>query len=49
MNSVRQQTNRSLRNNSKEYLKNEIKEIEINCKNRNTVVLLKGLNEFKKG
>jgi hypothetical protein len=49
MNSVRLKTNRNLRNNSKEYLKNEINEIEINCKNRNIVVLLKGLSEFKKG
>jgi activator of HSP90 ATPase len=49
MNSVRHQTNRNLRNNSKEYLKNEINEIEMNSKNRNIMVLLKGLNEFKKG
>jgi len=49
MNSVRHQTNRYLRNNSKEYLKNGINEIEINCKNRNIMVLLKDLSEFKKG
>lgn len=48
MDSVRCQTIRNLRNNSKDNLKNIVNEIEINCKNRNITVLFKGLIEFKK-
>jgi hypothetical protein len=49
MNNVRRETSRTFRNNEREYLKENIIEIETDSNNKNTRNLCRGINEFKKG
>jgi hypothetical protein len=46
---IRCETSRTCRNNKREYLKDEINELETNIKNKNIRYLYGGINEFKKG
>jgi hypothetical protein len=46
---VRRKASRHFRNNKREYLKDKIKEIETNSKNKNIRNVYGGINEFKKG
>jgi hypothetical protein len=45
---VRNETNGTLRNKKREYLKEKINELERNSKNKNIRGLHRGINEFKK-
>jgi site-specific DNA-adenine methylase len=46
---VRRQASRHFRKNEREHLKDRIKELESNSKNKNIRGLYRGINEFKKG
>jgi hypothetical protein len=46
---LRHETNRTFRNNKREYLKGKINDFETNNKNKNIRDLYRGINEFKKG
>jgi hypothetical protein len=46
---VKQEANRHFRNKKREYLKDKIKELESNSKNKNIRDLYGGINEFKNG
>jgi len=46
---LRRDTNRIFRNKKREYLKDNINELETNNKNKNIRDLYRGINEFKKG
>jgi hypothetical protein len=46
---VRREASRHFRNKKREYLKDKIKELESNSKNKNIRDVYRGINEFKKG
>jgi hypothetical protein len=48
MDNVRREAIRTFRTNKREYPKNNINELETNCKNKNIRDLYRGINEFKK-
>jgi hypothetical protein len=48
VNNVRCEISRTLRTKKREYLKEKIKDLKTNSKNKN-VRLIRGLNEFKEG
>jgi hypothetical protein len=48
LNNVRREARMHFRNKRKEYLKNKIKDLAMNCKNRNSRVLYRGINKFKR-
>ena len=43
------ETNRTLRNKNRDYLKGKLSEIDTNSKNKNIRDLYKGIKDFKKG
>jgi hypothetical protein len=49
VNSVRHEASRHFRNKKKEYLKEKIKEIATNSKNKNIIDQYRGINKFKRG
>jgi hypothetical protein len=48
VNSVRHEASRHFRNKTRNYLKDKIKELAMNKKNKNIRDLYRGINEFKK-
>jgi hypothetical protein len=46
---VRREASRHFRHKKREYLKDKIKELESNSKNKNIRDLYRGINEFKNG
>jgi hypothetical protein len=49
LNNARPEALRHLRNKKKEYLKDEINELATQSKNKDSVDLYRGINEYKKG
>jgi uncharacterized protein (UPF0297 family) len=49
LNNVRREASRHFRNKKREYLKDKIKELTRNSKNKNIKDLYRGINEFKRG
>jgi hypothetical protein len=49
LSNVRREASRYFRNKKREYLKDEINEMEFNSKNKNIRDLYKGITEYKKG
>jgi hypothetical protein len=49
LSNVRWEASRHFRNKRREYLKDKIKELESNSKNKDITDLKRGINEFKKG
>jgi hypothetical protein len=49
LSNVRREASRHFRNKKREYVKDRIKELESNSKNKNIRDLYRGINEFKKG
>jgi hypothetical protein len=49
LNNVRREASRHFRNKKREYLKDKIKELATNSKNKNIRELYRGINEFKRG
>jgi hypothetical protein len=49
LNNVRHEASRTCRNKKREYLKEEIKNLETNNKNKKSETHNRGINEFKNG
>jgi hypothetical protein len=49
LNNARREASRCSRNKNREYMKDEIKELATDSKNKNIRDLYRGINEFKRG